>query len=163
VGHPVHPRSYGEDIHGLVLNRRTALRAWQEGWRGHGLGYTAQAEQCGGDASALVGFCDTSPLQAFDIVVHVPRVNLADPDLSAWAPSAPTRRPTADARLDALSCGRIVGRGGLVATLRCRSVSPGGTAKLAREAAGAAASAVDAVAAVAAVAECRLDEFAIQG
>ena len=30
-------------------------------------------------------YCDTSPLQAFDIVIHVPRVSLADPDLSAFA------------------------------------------------------------------------------
>jgi erythromycin esterase len=30
-------------------------------------------------------YCDTSPSHAFDIVVHVPRVNLADPDLSAFA------------------------------------------------------------------------------
>jgi hypothetical protein len=65
--------------------------------------------------------------------------------------------PLANARLDALSCGRIVGRGGLVATLRRRSVGPRDTANLAREAAGATASAVDAVDAVA---EYRLDEFA---
>jgi erythromycin esterase len=30
-------------------------------------------------------YCDTSPLQAFDVVVHLPNVNLAEPDLSAIA------------------------------------------------------------------------------
>jgi erythromycin esterase len=30
-------------------------------------------------------YCDTSPLQAFDVVVHLPHINLADPDLSAFA------------------------------------------------------------------------------
>jgi hypothetical protein len=30
-------------------------------------------------------YCDTSPLQAFDVVVHLPHINVADPDLSAFA------------------------------------------------------------------------------
>ena len=30
-------------------------------------------------------YCNTSPLEAFDVVVHLPQINLADPDLSAFA------------------------------------------------------------------------------
>jgi erythromycin esterase len=30
-------------------------------------------------------YCDTSPLQAFDVVVHLPHINVGDPDLNAFA------------------------------------------------------------------------------
>ena len=44
-------------------------------------------------------YCDTSPLQAFGIVIHVPRVNLADPDLSAF-----TQHPRTYSKPSATQC-----------------------------------------------------------
>jgi hypothetical protein len=108
----------------------------------------------------LHGSCRTACADVSAGCGQIAAVGAAGAGLRVGSQPANPAAHWANARRDALSCGRIVGRGGLVATLRRRSVGPGGTAKLAREAAGAAASAVDAVAAVAAVAECRLVEYA---